>query len=84
MDKFKEQLKNNLRNDINEFNSKPEYAKIRELYKLHFNIIKVYIQKAGHKSAVEDISYLDSSLTQIISDNILLLKEITELFRHKN
>ena len=46
------------------------------MYKLHFDTIKGYIQKAGHKLAVEDISYLDSSLTQIISDNILLLKEI--------
>lgn len=78
MDKFKKQLNNDLINDINEFNSKPEYAKIRELYKLHFNTIKGYIQMTNNKLAIEDISNLDSNLTQIISSNSLLLKEINK------
>lgn len=78
MDKFKEQLQRNLESDINQFNSNPEYAAIRELYKLHFETIKAYIQKFGPKPAIEDISRIDSNLSQIISDNILLLKEINK------
>lgn len=78
MDKFEEQLNRNLENNIIQFNSSPEYATIRELYKRHFDTIKAYIQKFGHKPAIEDISYIDSNLTQIISDNSLMLKEINK------
>jgi hypothetical protein len=76
MNEFEHQLKNNLRNNINEFNNKPEYTKIRELYRLHFDTIRDYIHNFGHKHAIEDISRLDHSLMQIILDNDILLKEI--------
>jgi len=78
MDRFREQLNRNLENDIKQFNSNPEYATIRELYKLHFDIIKACIRKFGPKLAIEDISCIDSNLTQIVSDNSLLLKEINK------
>lgn len=78
MDNFKEQLRKNLKNDINEFNSKPELAEIRVLYKLNFDTIKGYIQKTGHKLAVEEISNLDNTLKKIILDNILLLQQINK------
>lgn len=76
MDELEQQLKNNSRNNINEFNNKPEYAKIRELYRFHFDTIRDYIHKFGHKHAIEDISRIDLSLMQIILDNDILLKEI--------
>ena len=76
MDKFNKQLKKNLRNDISEFNTNPEFSNIRDLYELNFDKIATYIEKFGHKLAIEDISMIDSNLTQKIIDSHLLLKEI--------
>lgn len=78
MDEFSRQLKNNLQSDIYEFNSKPEYAKIRELYKNNFDKIMFFIERANSKLAIEDIAGLDSKLTQSILDNSLLLQQINK------
>ena len=78
MDDFNEQLKRNLKNDISEFNTKPEYSRIRNLYKTNFDNIVTFIKKFGHKPALEDISRLDSNLTQQVMDNHILLKEINK------
>lgn len=76
MDDFNMQLKRNLRTDISEFNTKPEFSNIRNLYKNKFDSIETVIKKVGYKFAIEDISKLDSNLTQQIMDNLLFLKEI--------
>ena len=78
MDEFSRQLKNNLQSDINEFNSKPEYEKIRELYKNNFDKIMFFIERANSKLAIEDIAGLDSKLTQSILDNSPLLQQINK------
>lgn len=78
MDNFNKQLKDNLAKDIAEFNSNPNYVDIRKLYKLNFDKIESYIKKFGHKSAIEDISNINSSLTRKVMDNMLLLKEINK------
>lgn len=76
MDEFNRQLKNNFQSDIYEFNNKPEYADIRQLYKSNFDKIVSYIERSNPKLAVEDIATLDRNLTAKVIDNILLLKEI--------
>jgi len=78
MDDFNKQLKRNLRNNISEFNTNPKYSSIRDLYKTNFDSIVTFINKIGHKLAIEDIAQLDNNLTQQVMDNHLLLKEINK------
>ena len=78
MDEFNRQLKNNLQSDIYEFNTKPEYSKIRELYKNNFDKIVFFIDRTNSKLAIEDIAGLDSKLAQSIFDNSLLLQQINK------
>jgi hypothetical protein len=78
MDSFNEQLNRNRRNDIFEFNTNPELADIRSLYRINFSIIVTLIKKLGHKIALEDISGLDITLSQRIMESHLLLNEINK------
>jgi dimeric dUTPase (all-alpha-NTP-PPase superfamily) len=78
MSNLNEQLKNNLFRDIAEFNSNPNYAGIRELYRHHYDTIVSYIEKFGHKLSVEDIARLDNSMSDKVIENIQLLQEINK------
>ena len=76
MNEFNEQLKNNQNKYITEFNTNPKYDKIRNLYKVNFELITKLIHKSNAKLAIEDISKIDGSLSNEIIANRLLLKEI--------
>lgn len=78
MDELTRQLKNNLQSNIYEFNTKPELADIRQLYKSNFDRVVYFIERSSPKLAVEDIAGLDGRLTKKIISNILLLKEINK------
>jgi hypothetical protein len=77
-EEYNRQLERNLQDAISEFNNKPEYAEIKQLYKNNFDKIALYIERASPKLAVQDIAALDTRLANRIIDNILLLQEINK------
>lgn len=83
MNEFEKQLEENLQSDIKKFLTDNDFSEIKELYKNNFDKIKNLIKKFGTKSAVEDISNLDTSLSSKISNNILFLKEINHAISTK-
>ena len=76
MDELRRQIKNTRIKNIHEFNSKPEYEKIRQLYRLNFDKIVSFIEYTNPRLAIEDISNIDKNLGKIVMDNRLLLIEI--------
>ncbi len=78
MDEFNEQLRKKSLKDISEFNTNPNYANIRELYRQNFETILSYIEKFGHKSSIEDISRLDGKLSKNVLEQMHLLMEINK------
>lgn len=76
MDEFKKQLDNNLRQSITAFLTDPDYVDIKNLYRENFDTIYSYIKKFGHQLSIENIANIDKSISQKISNEILLLKQI--------
>lgn len=76
MDEFQRQLQRNQQSAINEFNSKPEFDRVRTIYKNNFDKIALFISKTNPRSAIEDIAGLDSNSTQVMFDNMHLFQEI--------
>lgn len=76
MENFIENNKTDLSVSVIDFLFKPEYKKIKELYLNNFGTILVFIKKYGRKLALEDISNLDSNLTQSITINREFLAKI--------
>lgn len=84
MDEFQRQLDRNQQSVINEFNTKPEFDKVRMIYKNNFDKIVLFIAKSNPRSAIEDIASFDSKSAQVMFDDMLLFQEVNRAIAQQN